>query len=87
VQKPFLVDKELDDELLILDSRLSHIHQLNRTAALVWNEARKGENTEAIAMRLVFRFDIDRETAIADSMQVLEDLNKLQLLDFEAQAA
>jgi hypothetical protein len=48
---------------------------------------RKGENTEAIAMRLVFRFDIDRETAIADSMQVLEDLNKLQLLEFEAQAA
>ena len=53
----------------------------------MWNEARKGENTEAIAMRLVSRFDIDRETAIADSMQVLEDLNKLQLLDFEAQAA
>jgi hypothetical protein len=85
--KRSLVVRKLDGELLILDLRLNRIHQLNTTAALVWNEARKGEHAEGIAMRLVSRFDIDRQTAITDSMQALGDLNRLQLLEFQAQAA
>ena len=85
-KRPIAV-REMGDELVILDTRSNQIHQLNRTAAFVWKEARNGANPEAISMGLFAEFDVEKETAVADSMRVLGDLSRLGLLDFEAQSA
>jgi hypothetical protein len=54
--------RELRDELVILDTCSNRIHQLNRTAAFVWNETRNGVPPDAIPTRLVCEFEVESET-------------------------
>ena len=51
--------REMGDELVILDTRSNQIHQLNKTAAFVWKEARIGANPEAISTGLFAEFDVE----------------------------
>ena len=79
--------RELDGELVILDSRSNQIHQLNETAAFVWKAARTGNSLAAIASSLTNSFVVDPETAVADSTRTLQELEGLGLLDPEVQGA
>ena len=85
MDKRSVIVRELGDELVILDTRSNRIHQLNRTAAFVWNEIRKGVQPEAIPKHLVCQFEVESETAVVDSGKIVGDLHTLGLLDFEAQ--
>jgi len=86
VDKRSVIVRQLGDELVILDTRSNRIHQLNRTAAFVWNEIRKGVQPEAIPKHLVRQFEVESETAVLDSRKVVADLHTLGLLDLEAQS-
>jgi hypothetical protein len=76
----------MGNEPVILDTHSNRIHQLNRTAAFVWNEMRDGVQPEAIPMRLIREFEVETATAVADSRKVVADLHTLGLLDLEAQS-
>jgi coenzyme PQQ synthesis protein D (PqqD) len=51
---------------VILDERSGHYWHANRTAAIVLDAIAQDGNCEQAVQRLVFEFDLDRETAQVD---------------------
>lgn len=82
-----MIVRELDSEVLILDTVSNHIHQLNETASIVWRMRREGSAEQAIAAVLAQDFDIDETQALADVRDVLRRLESLNLLTGEQHGA
>lgn len=76
-----LIVRELDSELLILDTVSNHIHQLNETAGIVWRMRREGATPQAIAAVLAADFAVDPTQALCDVHSTLQRLESLKLLD------
>ena len=51
--------REFDGEIVILDTRSNRVHQLNRTAALIWKRCREPTTPEAITAALTAEFEVD----------------------------
>lgn len=77
---PDMIVREVDGELLVLDTASNHIHQLNRTATVVWRMRRDGADPPAIAAALAADFAVDESQALADVQQTLQQLASLKLL-------
>lgn len=75
-----MIVREVDREVLILDTVSNHIHQLNHTASIVWRMRREGSAEQAIAAALVQDFAIDEARALTDVHDVLQRLESLNLL-------
>jgi len=75
-----LTIREVDGELLVLDTSANRIHQLNRMAALIWQSCDSADSPEDIADRIAAEFDVDREVALADVRRLLEDFRTAGLL-------
>lgn len=75
-----LTSTAVGDELLVLDEAAGQIHQLNRSAALVF-EACNGDCTVSeIEARLQQTFGIDADLAHRDVQALLTTLTDKQLL-------
>jgi len=74
MQSRSVIVREVEGELLILDTQAGRIHQLNATAALVWRRLNEGKDPEAVAVELTERFEIDLPTARADVGRTIEML-------------
>ena len=73
--------REIDGELVPLDTRSNRVHQLNRTASVIWRMAEnEGAATEQIAAALVLEFAVTYETAMNDVVETLTMLRSLDLL-------
>lgn len=72
--------RELDGEVLILDTVGDHIHRLNETAALIWRLHEDGADERAIADALSARFDVAVDRARADVRDTLQALHRLDVL-------
>ncbi|NML16623.1 PqqD family protein [Azohydromonas caseinilytica] len=81
---PGMIVREVDGELLVLDTASNHIHQLNRTASIVWRMCREGADPPAIAAALAADFTVDEALALADVQQTLQQLASLNLLSARA---
>ncbi len=76
---PEIIVTELDDELVLLNPRTQAMFTLNGTGKLIWQHL--GKNTaEEIAVKITETFEIDLETATADTTALLESLEKSGLL-------
>lgn len=78
--RPDLTFEESDGELVVLDKDGGTVHQLNRSAALIWRGLSEGLDTDDIAEMLAGAFDIDEKTAIADVKTTIAQLSELRLL-------
>ncbi len=68
-------------ERVVLDPETNQLHQLNVTAAVVW-ELCDGERTiREIAAELQARFEVDEEQALADTTALIDSLRGLGLLE------
>ncbi len=76
-----MIVREVDGELLILDTVSNHIHQLNETASVVWRMRRDGATPQAIAAILAADFAVDEAQALTDVHTTLQRLESLNLLD------
>jgi hypothetical protein len=75
----------VDGEMVVLDREHGFVHQLNRTATLVWEQC-DGEHTAAqIASQMCENFEVDRSTALNDVVKILNELRKLALVRNEEQ--
>ena len=74
-----LTIREVDGELLILDVAANRIHQLNRTATLIWQRC-ESDTAEGIASQIAERFEIDKETALADVRHTIESFRSAGLV-------
>jgi hypothetical protein len=72
--------REVDSELLILDTTSNHIHQLNHTASIVWRMCRDGAAPQTIAAALAADFAVEESQALADVHTMLAQLSSLKLL-------
>jgi hypothetical protein len=67
-----MIVRQSGDELLILDLMANRVHQLNRTASIVWNLRAEGWEAEAIAAEFTQRFEVDEQRAHRDVVDTLE---------------
>ena len=73
-----LVFREVDGEVLALDSSSHQVHQLNGTASFIWRAYRHTSSLQDTAAAFAAAFDVDEETArsdVADTVQRLRLLN------------
>ena len=79
-QEGALVVREVDGETLILDTEKNLVHQLNRTASLVWRMEREGLEPETMAAAFAQDFEVDELHALEDVRAALQKLESLSLL-------
>jgi hypothetical protein len=75
-----LAIENTDGELIVLDKDAGKVHQLNKSASLVWHGLSDGLATNDIAAMLVDAFEIERESAITDVRAAVTQLRELGLL-------
>ena len=72
--------REVNGEVLLLDSRTDQIHQLNGTASFIWRMCRQGASEQDTAARFALAFDVDEKTALDDVAKMQAQLRVLNLL-------
>ena len=76
----FTISREVNGEMLVLDSRAELVHQLNPTASFVWQQAQSGSTAEEIASALAEQYDVDPKIAHRDVTATLARLKELNLV-------
>ncbi len=79
--KDGLTYRDLDGELIVLDSTTGYIHQLNRTGTLVWGLLSEGVSIDAIEARVSGEFGLDPEMVRHDVLGFVEQLERAGLLE------
>lgn len=73
--------REVDGEILMLDTESNQIHQLNSTASLIWRNFKEGASASEIARRFAEQFDVDENIALADVEDILGKLRALKVIE------
>jgi hypothetical protein len=73
--------REVDGEILLLDTESDQIHQLNSMASLIWRNLKEGASASEIARRLAEQFDVDENIAFADVEDILGKLRALKVIE------
>lgn len=76
-----LVQREIDQELVVLNTRTGNIHQLNAVAACIWRELEHDNDLVVLAENVAQEFSVDKGTAIRDTEVFIAELDKLGLLE------
>jgi hypothetical protein len=77
---PGVMVREIDSEIVALDSRANLVHQLNGLASLIWRLATEGKSPDAIVEAIVSEHDVDRHAASKDVGETLARLRSIGLL-------
>jgi hypothetical protein len=72
--------REVDGELLLLDTNSNRIHQLNRTASFIWQRCDEVASVAELAAELALEFDVERGQALNDVTKTLNTLRSLELV-------
>jgi hypothetical protein len=72
--------RDLDGDLLILDTEADRIHQLNRTASYIWRHVDEAPAAEQLARLLVDAFQVDVRVALTDVVETLTRFRRLNLI-------
>lgn len=77
---PEVIETVLDDEatLVRLDTQLSYA--LNRTGLRIWRFLKQGCAVDEIAEKMHEEFDVERERALKDAVNLIEDLLAFKLI-------
>ena len=78
---PELVWVEVQDEVVILDTRTSRYLSLNESAAKLWAALGTGTSQEDMVSLLQERYGIDAATATRDVASFVEALREQDMLD------
>ena len=80
MRKAGLLVREVDGEVLVLDTESDRIHQLNVSASFIWRQLATGASAEDIAESLAIQFDVDEDVAHGDVSAILRELMRLGIL-------
>jgi hypothetical protein len=69
----------VDGEAIILDKAAGRVHQLNATASYIWSECMERSAAD-IAAHLAARFEVARDTVLADVLDTVSKFEQLGLL-------
>jgi Coenzyme PQQ synthesis protein D (PqqD) len=79
-RNPSLAWREIDDETVIISPDESVMHELNDTGSFLWRNIDGRRTAEDLAALLVEQYDVAQETALADALELLEELSTRKLL-------
>jgi hypothetical protein len=79
-KNPSLAWREIDDETVIISPGESVMHELNDTGSFVWKNIDGQRKAEDLAALLVEQYEVTLETALADTLSLLEELSRRKLL-------
>jgi hypothetical protein len=71
------LEREVDGEILLLDTESNLIHQLNRTASLIWRKCQEGASPWEIADVLAKEFEVEEDRARADVERTVAQLEQI----------
>jgi hypothetical protein len=72
--------RDIDREVLLLDTESNQIHQLNPTASFIWRKCGEARSTEEMAKLLVQEFDVEEDIALRDAIETVARLRALNLV-------
>lgn len=75
-----LMEREVDGEILLLDTESNLVHQLNKTASLIWRKCQDGASTGEIAASLAENFDVEEDEARSDVERTIDRFTALRLI-------
>jgi hypothetical protein len=73
--------RDLDSDLVLLDTVANQIHQLNQTASFIWRNVDEAPSPERLAGLLAEAFDVDEQVAQHDVHAALERFSALNLVE------
>jgi hypothetical protein len=73
-------ERVVEGEMVVMDKESEQIHQLNQTAAFIWQLCDGEHDRMQIAEKLATAFEVDVETAEADVSETLNKLEEIGLL-------
>jgi Coenzyme PQQ synthesis protein D (PqqD) len=79
-KNPSLAWREIDDETVIISPGESVMHELNDTGSVVWKNIDGHRTAEDLAALLVEQYEVTLQTALADTLSLLEELATRKLL-------
>ena len=78
--KKDLAYRRIAGEVFIVDAAKAEMHELNGTAALIWEGLAAGKTEKAIVAAIMSEFEIEEKTARADLENFLKELGETGLL-------
>ena len=79
-----MIEKILGDEIILYNKSNHNIHNLNKTTALVWNLCDGEMTISEMINYLIENFKGSKEVIAHDVMQILEEMEKINLITFES---
>jgi len=79
-KNPSLAWREIDGETVIISPGESVMHELNDTGSFVWRNIDGHRNAEDLAELLNAQYEVSVETALADTLSLLQELSSRKLL-------
>ena len=73
MRKEGLLVREVDGEVLVLDTESDRIHQLNVSASFIWHQLAAGAPVDEIAKGLAIEFNVDDDTAYRDVSAIVRE--------------
>jgi hypothetical protein len=71
--------REIDGEAFIVSPKTGEAHLLNPTGSFIWSKLDGVATAGRIAAELAAEFDVGAETALADTGEFLDELERLEL--------
>ncbi len=75
-----ILAREVDRELVLLDTDSNHVHQLNETASFVWRQVEEAGSAEEISALLAETYSADPVILADDVKQILSRFVELGLI-------
>jgi hypothetical protein len=75
-----LIERELEDGVLLLDTESGRIHQLNETAGFIWRRCQGAATPAEIASSMAQEYGVDHAVAARDVEELLAKLKALSLV-------
>ena len=79
LQRPDIVRKVVDEEVLLFDTESQQAHFINQTADFIWNLCDGTHGEEDIVRELLSKFDVAEERAKKDVGIILSQLKEKRL--------
>jgi hypothetical protein len=75
-----LILRNVQQDLLLLDTEFNQIHQLNETARFIWENWEQVPDPVEIARLLAQKFDVEEQVVLNDVSAIVGRLQELNLL-------
>lgn len=80
-KKNGVVERQIGDELVLVDARNGYVHQLNHVGACIWRNLVDDMDPETLAEAVCREFEVDAETARRDVDGFISELSRLNMIE------